>query len=152
MPDNECDAACQKIIIDTGMAVFAMRMYQTTIDSFAALRAVDSEVPYFFIAAVLGEPNVVASCDCDNGTPALSGFYQVAQWLNRQKLTATQRATLTAQVQKDCYRSDDLIAWSLKTEAEIVAHAPAWTAKILDWVKDDQTVYTQLVAEVKVAD
>lgn len=148
MPDNECDPACIKTIIDTGMAVFAMRAYARVIGECPGLRSINYFAPQFFIDAVMGDRGAVAGCDCEGATPALSGFYQVAQWLNRKKLTTEQRAILAAQVNKDCYRSDDLLAWAQKSEAEILAHVATWTREILAWVKDDQTVYTALVADV----
>lgn len=124
-----CDADCVKIIIDTGMATLAAtKMYAPALD----------------LAGVTGSSRTVV----DFYVASVELFTERAQELNEKKLTEEQRAKLTAQIQKMCYRADDLVKWSCADTDTIREKARVWRDEILAWAKDDQTVFTALVAEV----
>lgn len=131
MPD-QCDAACMKIIIDTGMGISFGKLYGRVLARTPSLRPIDYETPMLY-------------------ADALGDFREAAQALNshRPPLSAEQRNRLMAQVDKACYRADKLLAWSEKDEVFITSHAQGWTAELLGWVKDDQTVYTELAKEME---
>jgi hypothetical protein len=118
---------CEKELIDQGMGRLAARFY----------------------AAVLGgKPVAVAAAEFyENVTEEIT--QPVAQNLLRGvngKLSKEQHAAVMAQIDKQCYRADKLIAWALIGNAQ--NDLAAWTNEILGWVKDDQTFYTDLIAEL----
>jgi hypothetical protein len=136
MPEN-CDAACVKIIIDTGMGVFAANLYSRSLvrrtETFAP---VDYEAATFY-ADFLG--TLSGNCgDC--------GVDGIAQQFNRAKLNEGQRERLMAQVQKTCYRADSLIEWS-RVARPTAADVAQWTERLFTWAKDDQNFYTAFAAE-----
>lgn len=142
---NDCDQACQKLLLDAGMSVFANRLYESVISKIVGLRAIDYLAPSFYVATILGEP-AGGSDDCECDTKP-QGFLKLSLWLD-SRLHGADHDTLMAQNAKECYRSDDLIAWANKPPAAIVTHVEAWTAEIFEWAKDNQTVYTELLLKV----
>lgn len=126
MPEN-CDAACVKIIIDTGMGSEAARLYAGVIARHAATRPIDIEVALFYARAVE------------------TIIQPVALALNKLHLNTDQHERLMAQVDKQCYRADHLIAWAQAGPDD--GRIPGWTDELLAWAKDDQTFYTELAAE-----
>lgn len=124
---GECDAACIKTIIDTGMGAEAALLY-LDVASGVSLHVAATE----FYARVANNVTLPA-----------------AQALNRLHLSKEQQADLAAQIDQQCYRADDFIAWARMSETERTEHEAAWTEKILGWVKDDQTFYTELAADLE---
>lgn len=120
---GQCDSACVKIIIDGAMVRFALKLYARVIAMTHGLRPVDYHAATFFDEQV---EHV---------------FQKVAQILNARHLKPVYQARLMEQVQKECYRADDLVKWS-QAESITPELAARWTAKILEWAKDDQTFYT----------
>lgn len=129
MPEG-CDAACEKIIIDTGMAVFAAAdVYAGVLDDFE-IKGAGRRIVDFYISTV-------------------DLFAKVAQWLNSKHLTEEQRSRLMEQIDKMCYRSDILLNWSFESESTIRDRAGTdWRDAIRGWSKDDQNVFTALVGEI----
>lgn len=126
-----CDAECVKIIIDTGMGAEAARLYAGVIKSTLGVQPIDSEAPLFY--ARVAETTTL----------------RAAQALNEMaKLKSAQRDRLMAQIDKQCYRADELISWAQLGPEQRADHAAAWTTQIFDWVKEDQVFYTELAAEV----
>ena len=130
-----CDAGCQKLLLDSGMAQIAADMYGRTIIRVNdrapnQIRPVDMEAPLFFrqVAAL---------------------FEESARRYLEAKPSKAEKAALLEQLQKQCYRADELIAWSLKGDDQFVQHAAAWTAKLFAWAKEDQTFFLEHVAGVK---
>lgn len=119
---------CEKEIIDNGMGVYAAQFYK----------------------------------DVRTGTPAdvaAASFYQATltnifaplgkSWLalsGKDQLSKEQTAKLEAQINKECYRADALIAWSGTLAAQ--ATTDHWAATILGWAKDNQTFYTAFSTEL----
>lgn len=134
MPEY-CDAACQKLLLDSGMAKIAADLYGRTIKRVAErapnqMRPVDLEAPQFFSdAAELFE---------ESATRYLAG-----------KLSKSEKEALLKQLQEQCYNAGYLITWSQMDDAAFVAHAKAWTDKIFAWVKADQKFFLEHVAGVK---
>lgn len=127
MPEG-CDAACEKIIIDTGMAVLAaLEMYAPSLDH-AGITGSARNVVGFYVKSV-------------------DLFTKQAQKLNAIPLRGERHARLMAQIQEMCYRAAHLVAWSLESDDEIRENAASWRDAILVWAKNDQEVFTALVME-----
>ncbi len=114
--------------IDNGMGIFAANLYANVMEKGAAT-TIDVEAPRFY-AEALG---------------AFSGVGR--RLLDTGRLTKDQTDSLMAQIDKACYRSDLFIQWARSRTGN--EHDAAWTQKIFEWVKDDQTFYTALSAESK---
>jgi hypothetical protein len=123
MPDD----GCTKCVIDNGMGINAARMYGRVLVQVSGLAGVDYEVADFYADVLV---------DCERVAQAV--------W---HKLDKDERTALLVQVDKACYRADDLIAWSKKSETEIAERAATWTVKLFEWAKDDQTFYTALAVK-----
>lgn len=134
MPEN-CDAACVKIIIDTGMGSEAARLYAGVIARHAATRPIDIATRPIDIEVALFYARGVETI-----------IQPVALALNKLHLTTDQHERLMAQVDKQCYRADHLIAWAQAGPDD--GRIPGWTDELLAWAKDDQTFYTELAAEI----
>lgn len=125
---DECDAACMKIIIDTGMGVFAAGLYGRTLErNTASFAPVDYEAPQFYIDAALK-------------------FGEIAQNLSDGNLSKAQRDSLMEQIDKQCYRADYMITWS-RVPAPSAEVVNAWTNNLFLWTKEDQEFYTALAKE-----
>ena len=128
-----CDAGCQKLLLDSGMARIAADLYGRTIkrvgDRVQVLRPVDFEAPQFFSA--------VAELFEESARRYLEG-----------KPSKKEKEALMAELAKFCYEADDFIAWSQKGDDQFVQHATAWTAKIFAWAKSHQAFFLENVAGV----
>ena len=69
----------------------------------------------------------------------------IAYVLEHKLLTKAQTDSMMAQIDLACYRADDLVKWARdfdgNTQASKIA---AWTSKLFEWAKNDQTFYTAL--------
>jgi hypothetical protein len=115
--------------IDNGMGAEAARFYAAIMNETSGVSAAQRHVPLFYAAVV---ENV---------------FGPVAQRLLGLKLTKEQDERLMAQIDKQCYRANDLRAWALAADTVRAERAAAWTAKIIEWLDEDQVFYTALSAE-----
>lgn len=117
--------------IDNGMGAEAARFYAGVVGEMANLRPIDQQAPLFYARVVENILHPLAS-------GLLSG--------EMGKLTAAQTDALMAQIDKQCYRADQLIVWAQADSAD--GRIPSWTDELLLWIKDDQTFYTELAAEI----
>lgn len=113
--------------IDNGMGRIAARFYGR----------VGSGTPVHVAAAQFYEDGVTEI------------FGPLASKLLTMKLTDEQTAELMVQIDKQCYRADDLIVRGLALDGANSTQIDAWTAELLAWAKNDQAFYTALAAEVK---
>ena len=124
MPEN-CDAACVKIIIDTGMGAEAAKLYRSMIRGEPLFTAAAT-----FYAGVV--ENVVK--------PA-------AQALNALRLSRAQQERLDAQINLQCYpRADYLLRWA---QSDPNDRRESWGNDLLKWVADDQKFLIDLVTELR---
>ncbi len=116
---------CEKEVIDGGMARYAAQF----------LRDVAS-----------GAKQIVAAIDFYNNV-LINITQPLAQRLvsGEIKISAEQHVAVMAQIDKQCYRADNLLAWGLVAEPNQNV-IDRWVSQIFQWVKDDQTFYTALVA------
>lgn len=127
MPDD--NDGCPKCVIDTGMGIFAADLYTRTVARVTGLAPVDYEAAGFYRDVV----QLIAA---------------LADEFSSKHLTPDQRILLMAQIDKECYRADNLIAWCRVAGTASSASVSVWTTKLFEWAKDDQTFYTAFAAEV----
>lgn len=126
---GNCDAACQKIILDFAMALAAALFYMRVLARTAGLTNADYETPQLFIDAE-------------------EAFQKTALWLNdegRKQITDEQWTAMMMIVDDNCYRASKyLIPWG--SDLSITPEkAAAWTAKIQGWIKSDQDFFVPLL-------
>lgn len=124
---NNCDAACQKLILDFAMALAAALFYLRVLARTDGLTNADYETPQFFIDAE-------------------KAFLETALWLNdnRKLITDEQFATMMGIADENCYRAGYLTNWA-SMPSITPDKAAAWTNKLLGWVKSDQDFFVPLV-------
>lgn len=131
MSDN-CDPACQKLLLDAGMGAEAARLYAGVIKGTLGVQPIDSESALFYARVVETTVRPVAQAILDS-----------------PKLKSQQRDELMEQIDQQCYRADYLLQWAKMLPATARAeHAAAWTEQIFDWIKKDQLFYTDLAADL----
>jgi hypothetical protein len=117
---------CEKEIIDNGMGIAAASLYGSVMSGTSV-----------HVAATAFYTDVVEDILKPIGQRLLRGEHG--------KLSKEQHASLMAQIDKQCYRADEMIAWAKVGNGQ---HVSGWTDKLFAWVKDDQTFYTALIAEL----
>lgn len=117
--------------IDNGMGSEAARLYAGVVGGMANLRPIDQQAPLFYARIVENILHPLAS-------RLLGG--------DMGKLSVDQTDALMAQIDKQCYRADQLIAWAQVGPDD--GRIPGWTDELLAWAKDDQVFYTELAAEI----
>lgn len=122
MPDENCDPACNKIIIDFFLSVFGALFYARSIEKREDL-----------------DPKHRAAALMYNETA--TEFGKIALRLNREGLKKPDVARLIEQTLNECYRSDDFIEWGRTPPADNTA-AEAHTEEIFAWIKQSQEWYT----------
>lgn len=128
MPDN-C-LPCKEII-DNGMGIYSARMYGNVLEKNGA-GAKHFEAARFYADTLENIFSPLAK-----------------RWLaNGSGLSEEQTDRLMDQIDKECYRSDEMIAWALIDDPGEAA-LDGWTTKVLGWAKDSQTFYTAMSEEVK---
>lgn len=124
---DECDPACVKIIIDTGMGAEAAKLY----------------------ADVMGGAELFTATALFYAGVAENVIQPAARALNMLHLTEDQQDRLNEQINLQCYpRADYLLKWAKASVAERTQKSEQWTAKLFEWVADDQKFFIDLAAEV----
>lgn len=127
---------CEKEIIDGGMGTEAARLYRE-VSTGTALHVAAANF-YIRVEENIFSPFAKRLLGSDEGTATASKSSAPAY-----KLSADQHDRLMSQIDKQCYRADELLAWAVTPPADPLATAKS----ILAWVKDDQSFYTELLVE-----
>lgn len=128
-PSGNCDAACVKIIIDSGMAIVAVARY----------------IKALMRSGLVGPAIEAAEFYSD----VMELVRESALNLNREhQLSADQRAAMMTQIDVACYRANTLVGWSKKTIEEVRLRADEWTIKIDGWAKDNADFFVALAKDL----
>ena len=127
-PMDGGSGGCTKCVIDYGMGRAGANLYGFVVGRITGLRPIDYGIHQFYIDAV--------------------NDFQRGVEMIYHRLDKSQMQRLVEQLDKACYRANDMVAWCNRPEKEIVGKAGLFTEKFIEWVADDQAFYVVLVKEV----